>query len=280
MGLQGSIEEGRAVSAGHFGSPATGAALFRAADLATAGRDKLTSVPLYLQVSRVIEQRIRSGALAVGSLLPVETDLAKMFGVSRQTVRHAIAHLRDRGMLSARKGIGTRVESTERDWRSSFSVASVGDLFELARETELHIATRQDIEARGKLAIELGCRPGRKWFYFAGPRYHAPNETAFCWNEVYIDGRLGSIVRKLEVFRVAVFALVQERSGEYIVEIKQEIRPAAIGAEPARYMGVSPGDLALEITRRYFASGGRLIQLSKTLLPADRFAYSMTFRPG
>jgi GntR family transcriptional regulator len=45
-------------------------------------------------------------------------------------------------------------------------------------------------------------------------------------------------------------------------------------------MGVAPGDLALEITRRYFASGGRLIQLSKTLLPADRFAYSMTFRPG
>ena len=111
-------------------------------------------------------------------------------------------------------------------------MASVGDLFELARETELHITTRQDIEARGKLAIELQARPGRKWFYFAGPRYHAPNETAFCWNEVYIDGRLGSIVRKLEVFRVAVFALVQERSGEYIVEIKQEFGPRR--SEPSR----------------------------------------------
>ena len=113
MALQGPNEDGRAVAAGHFGSAATGAALFRAADLATAGSDKLTSVPLYLQVARAIEQRICSGALAVGSLLPVETDLAKMFGVSRQTVRHAIAHLRDRGMLSARKGVGTRVEFDE-----------------------------------------------------------------------------------------------------------------------------------------------------------------------
>jgi DNA-binding GntR family transcriptional regulator len=49
------------------------------------------------------------------------------------------------------------------------------------------------------------------------------------------------------VNRVAVFALVQERSGEYIVEIKQEIRPATIGAETARHMGVAPGDLALEM---------------------------------
>ena len=156
MALQGPIENERAVAAGHFASAATGAALFRAADLATAGSDKLTSVPLYLQVARVIEQRIRSGALEVGSLLPVETDLAKMFGVSRQTVRHAIAHLRDRGILSARKGVGTRVESRERDWRSSFSVASVGDLFELARETELHITTRT-----GHRGARQACR--RAW---------------------------------------------------------------------------------------------------------------------
>ncbi len=46
MALQGSIEDGRAVIAGHFGSAGTGAALFRAADLATAGSDQLTSVPL------------------------------------------------------------------------------------------------------------------------------------------------------------------------------------------------------------------------------------------
>ena len=63
MALQGPIEDGRAVTAGYFGTAATVAALFRAADLATADSDKLTSVPLYLQVARVIEQRIRSGPL-------------------------------------------------------------------------------------------------------------------------------------------------------------------------------------------------------------------------
>jgi len=259
-------------------APETG--LFQMTDLAATGStDERTSVPLYLQVARLIERRIRDGSLKIGSLLPTENDLAKMLGVSRQTVRHAIGHLRSQAMLSARKGVGTRVEALQGDWRSRFSVGSVADLVELARETEMRIAMREDIEARGKLAVELACRPGRKWLHFAGPRYHVPNETAFCWSEVYLDGRLAPIVRKIDVFRLAVFALVQEQSGEHIVEIKQDIRPAVIDAERARCLGAAAGDLALEITRRYIASGGRLIQLSKTLLPADRFAYSMTFRP-
>jgi GntR family transcriptional regulator len=268
------------MSVSHLEELAVAAGLFREADLAaTRGSESLACVPLYLQVARLIERKIREGSLKIGSLLPTEIDLGRMLGVSRQTVRHAIGHLRNQGMLSARKGVGTRVEASQRDSRSSFSVQSVADLVELARETEMRIVAREEIEARGKLAVELACRPGRKWLHFAGPRYHVPNATAFCWSEVYLDGRLAPIVRKIDVIRLAVFVLVQEQSGEHIVEIKQDIRPAIIDAERARWMGARDGDLALEITRRYIASGGRLIELSKTLLPADRFAYSMTFRP-
>ncbi|WP_181706981.1 GntR family transcriptional regulator [Chthonobacter rhizosphaerae] len=236
-------------------------------------------VPLYLQVAKLIERKISDRTLPVGSLLPTENDLAARLGVSRQTVRHAIGHLRDLGLLSARKGVGTRVESSAKDWRTSYSVGSVADLVELARETEMRVTRRGEVEARGKLAVELACRPGRRWYHFEGPRFHVPAETAYCWSEVWLDGRLASIVRNIDVFRTAVFALVEDQSGEHIVEIKQDIRPAMIDADRAPVLGSGPGDLALEITRRYLGTGGRLLQMSRTLLPADRFSYSMTFRP-
>ncbi|WP_075214275.1 GntR family transcriptional regulator [Mongoliimonas terrestris] len=238
-----------------------------------------SSVPLYLQVAKLIERRIRDRLLPVGSLLPTENDLAAGLGVSRQTVRHAIAHLRDQGLLSARKGVGTRVEASSRDWRTTYSVGSVADLMELARETEFRVLRRADVEARGRLASDLACRPGRRWHWFEGPRYHVPADTAYCWNEVWLDARLSNHVKGIDTFRTAVFALVEDRSGEHVVEIKQDIRPAAIPPERAGFLGSAAGDLALEITRRYFGSGGRLLQMSKTLLPADRFSYSMTFRP-
>jgi DNA-binding GntR family transcriptional regulator len=243
-----------------------------------AGEDQCAT-PLYLRVARLLEGRIRDGLAPVGSLLPTENDLAAHLGVSRQTVRQAIGCLRDKGLISARKGVGTRVEASKKDWKRSYSVASVADLMELARETEFHVLRREDIEARGKFATELGCRAGRRWHTFAGPRYHIPGETAFCWTICVLDGRLAGIVRATDVFRSAVFALVEDRSGEHIAEIKQDIRPVMLDEEVAGYCGCRQGDLALEITRRYFGSGSRLILLSKTILPGDRFSYSMTFNP-
>jgi DNA-binding GntR family transcriptional regulator len=254
--------------------PTPAAPLFAVADLAGRG-----PAPLYLQVAQLIERRIRERALPVGALLPTENELAAALDVSRQTVRFAIAHLRERGLLSARKGVGTRVEAAARDWRRSYSVRSVADLRDLANETEMRVIRSLDVEARGKLAAELGCRPGRRWRYFEGPRFHAPTEPAFCWSEVWLDGRLAPIVRGVESFRSAVFTLVERESGEHIGEIRQDIRPCTIPQARAAALGATAGDLALEITRRYYAAAGRLLQMSKTTLPADRFSYSMTFKP-
>ena len=254
----------------------TGASpLFAAADLAAGA-----AAPLYLQVAHLIERRIRERALPVGSLLPTENELAGALGVSRQTVRAAIAHMRERALLSARKGVGTRVEAASRDWRRTYSVRSVSDLVDLANETEMRVLRADDVEARGRLAAELGCRPGRRWRWFEGPRHHVPAETAFSWSEVWLDGRLASVVRGVETFRSAVFVLVERETGEHVAEIKQDIRPCVIAPERAALLGAAPGALALEITRRYYGAGGRLLLMSKTTLPADRFSYSMTFTPS
>ena len=50
-----------------------------------------TQTPLYLQVAHRLERQIISGERAVGSLLPPEAELAQQLGVSRHTVRQAIA---------------------------------------------------------------------------------------------------------------------------------------------------------------------------------------------
>src|ERR1700716_1513249 len=102
------------------------------------------AAPLYLRVARLIERNIRDRRLAVGSLLPTEHELSSSLKVSRQTVRHAIAHLRDQGLLSARKGVATRVEASAHDWRKSYSVRSVADLVETrARDRNACHASRR-----------------------------------------------------------------------------------------------------------------------------------------
>jgi GntR family transcriptional regulator len=235
--------------------------------------ENVGSVPLYLKVAHHLESRIADGTYPVGSLLPPEAHLAEELGVSRHTVRQAIARLKRGRRLSARKGVGTRVEPVQDDWRSRFRAESRNDLFDFARETELHFHIRKSVAVRGAQASRMGVRSGRKWAYLAGPRYFAGEKSPFCWNEVYLDPNLASVVEDMDVLRVALFMLVERHTGERITEIQQEIRPTLIEGEAARGLGVPEGTLGLELTRRYLGSGRRLLEYAVQTGTADAYVY-------
>ncbi|SFR12213.1 GntR family transcriptional regulator [Poseidonocella sedimentorum] len=245
----------------------------QAADLTVAFAD---GTPLYLQVAQHVQKLIDDGTYPVGSLLPRESDLAEALGVSRHTIRQAISQLRQRGLLTARKGVGTRVEAPQDDWRSRFSANSRGGLFDFARATELHFKTRKTVEARGQIAAEMGVRPGRKFHYLSGPRYYAGDAKPFCVNEVYLDPRLRHVVDDIPILRVALFNLVEEATGDRVMEIQQDVRAAYMPDHVAHWLDREPGDLALKMTRRYLGSGARLLEYAVQYHPGDNFAYHTT----
>ena len=64
---------------------------------------------LWHQVAEALAQDILGGAMAMESRLPTEPALMARFGVSRFTVRQAIASLEQRGLVRAEQGRGTFV---------------------------------------------------------------------------------------------------------------------------------------------------------------------------
>ncbi|MBJ3777632.1 GntR family transcriptional regulator [Acuticoccus mangrovi] len=241
-------------------------------------RPTISTAPLYLQVAHHLDTQISEGRYPVGSLLPTENDLASDLSVSRQTVRQAIAVLRSGGRLSARKGVGTKVEANITESRRKFVAASRAELFEFARETELFIEEREEIGARGKFAAELGCRPGRRFLRLAGTRFPADEKTPLSYDQVYIDARYSAAVKDIDSARTAIFSLIEKQSGEKIEEIFQEIRPTVLHGEIAAKLAVDDGELAMQITRRYFGSGRRPLEYSVQIFPASRFTYTTTLR--
>ncbi|GAA4228446.1 GntR family transcriptional regulator [Sagittula sp. NFXS13] len=232
-----------------------------------------TNTPLYLRVAHKLERQIVSGERAVGTLLPPEAELAVQLGVSRHTMRQAIAQLRQRGMLSARKGVGTRVENARPQWRDRFRDNNRDDLFEFASESEMFIRTKERRGLRGKEAAELGVRPGKTLIYMEGPRHFINEPLPFCWNEVYLDPIAEPVIKDMEVQRSSLFHLIEAHTGERIVDIQQEIRAVTIRPDICEQIGQPEGTIGLRITRRYLASGGRLMEFAIQTSPADSFAY-------
>lgn len=71
---------------------------------------KLKHVKVYDQ----LYARIESGEYPEGSQLPSEPDLSKMMGVSRMTLRHAIALLREDGLIHNIQGKGNFVQGRKK----------------------------------------------------------------------------------------------------------------------------------------------------------------------
>jgi len=68
-----------------------------------------SDVPVYKQVAAILRDQITSGELRALDPLPSETALAQTYGVGRDTVRHALAVLRDEGLVFTVAQRGTYV---------------------------------------------------------------------------------------------------------------------------------------------------------------------------
>jgi GntR family transcriptional regulator len=62
--------------------------------------------PRYQMIADNLRDRIRSGGVTAGRLLPSESSLSEEFSVSRVTVRRALEQLREAGLIDSRQGLG------------------------------------------------------------------------------------------------------------------------------------------------------------------------------
>lgn len=105
---------------------------------------KIEAEKLSQAVIRQIELLILRGILKPGERLPSERDLAERLGVSRPSLREAIAELQTRGLLTSRAGAGIFVEDV---LGAAFSPALIR-LFSAHEEAVFdYLALRRDLES-------------------------------------------------------------------------------------------------------------------------------------
>ena len=72
--------------------------------------------PVWRSIAESLRRAISEGHYSEGEKLPTEAVLSDRFGVNRHTVRHAIKHLTDEGLVFARRGAGVFVLAKPLDY--------------------------------------------------------------------------------------------------------------------------------------------------------------------
>lgn len=116
--------------------------------------EKITPEKLSHSIIRQVELLILRGVLRPGERLPSERELSEKMGVSRPSLREALAELAQRGLLTARAGAGVYVS---RDLDAAFPQPLVR-LFATHDEAVFdYLAFRKELESR---AAERAARMG------------------------------------------------------------------------------------------------------------------------
>ncbi|MBT3556777.1 MAG: GntR family transcriptional regulator [Rhodospirillales bacterium] len=112
--------------------------------------------PLFKQFQREIVQKIVSGELVPGDRLESETELVKIYGLSRQTIGKALTGLAEQGLLERNKRAGTVVSLGSRE---RFSMPALDISLEVVERGGMYEYEIIDVSIHTALSEETGlCR--------------------------------------------------------------------------------------------------------------------------
>lgn len=239
----------------------------RADSLRTLSRQSLE--PLYEQLAARISNQIERGELPAGTMLESEAELIVRYGVSRITVRQAIAVLRKQGKLMARRGKGTfvaeKVVSQRLDTLQGFydALRSQGldpqlQLLEFSPD-----AGSQDLGRPSKADLPVRLK-----------RLYSLDGQPFALVIGYLPGRAGEI-GAARVERMNVYQIVGEYLGVRVARAEVTIRCQRPPAEVAKLFGLKRSESMLVMDRQSFTQDQNVCEAMRIYIVAERYQFSL-----
>lgn len=266
-------------------APRTASPRRRESNAAPAPAGRAAGKPIYQRVADQLRLAIVDGRYPVGARLPTEMELCEELGISRFTARGAVRLLLTEGLVTRRTRVGTIVTALPGDARYGMDVASVQNLLQYARDTELRLAYVGKIALSKKFARDFGAEPGEEWTYALGVRYDSsvgdPGEKSgrpICVTRIFVNPQLEGIEGKLRTRKSAIYALIEREYNINIRRVEQEIQSVLLDVDDAANLGCEPGSPGLRILRRYYSDEGLLLEAAESIHPGERFTYHMQLR--
>lgn len=234
--------------------------------------------PLYYQIYSILKQAILNGAVANGTQMPTEQQLAESFGVSRITAKRAMDELAGEDLVERRRGKGTHV--TYQYVPKPVQAPLIGMLQEIesmARNTQVQVITCRRAQPPAPIADTLHLDKGVKALQLTRVRSREgqPFGHYASWTtglEAPLTKRDFRDAPRLEIFR---------RHGLNITHVTQTISAEAATSELAKRLNTSVGSPLISLIRHSYTTRGgeeQIVDYLHTHYHPERFQYQMDLK--
>ena len=237
--------------------------------------DDSKPTPLYLQLQRAIRHAVRSGALKADDALPSERDLARELGISRVTVRKAIAGLVENGLLVQRWGSGTFIAGRMHVEQPLSRLSSfTDDMIARGLKPSALFLHKGAGAVSPKEAMALGLSPGETVSRIH--RLRLADEVPMAIEYAVVPARYLPDAGEVEASLYAVLI----RRGFAPRRALQRLHAVLLSDEQARLLQLRPGSAALYIERRSFLAGGEVVEFTCSYYSGDAYDFVVELTIG
>ena len=229
---------------------------------------------LYRQIAARLRGAITAGRLPVGSELPTEASLAKGFGVSLITVRHALRELEAEGLIDKRPAKPAMVASAEPRGPSARRLNSLDDIVAATAGAALEISDWHEQHAPAAARV-LGLDPATALPCLRGRvmRDGVPLSDV----TIFFPPAIGAQLTRRDFDDVVVFRSVQRRFGLRLSGVRVTVRAELADAALARRLDISVGAAVLVSEIVYLDDAGQPAEFTVARHRGDAYSLSYAF---
>jgi GntR family transcriptional regulator len=221
-------------------------------------------VPLHRQLFLVLHDEIARGAIAPGDALPTEQSLCDQFGVSRITVRRALADLAEQGYIERRQGVGSFVRQRGRPDEAPPVGSYMDSLRQAQFQTSIDVVEHEVRTPPSPIGDALGVT-GEMLHVLRVRRERRTHEPLMV-TEAWLPTDLADTLTTSALRRKPLYELLSA-AGVVIDRMQHEITAEIAGPRNANLINVAIGSALLRVNRLAFVAGSPHHHVSILLSP-------------
>jgi GntR family transcriptional regulator len=230
-----------------------------------------TQVPLHYQIADYLLIMLQKGSLPIDERVPPEEELCKVFSVSRTTVRRAVDHLLQKGLIMKKQGKGTFWTKKAGTLEGNKPSGINRQIFNITEETTVKVLAKYTEKAPPHVADFLKLPHDSDVIIFKRLRFINREPMSITIN--YMPVAVGTNIEKKHLEEMTMLETLETVIKIDLGIVEHEVEITRANSEVARHLKVPVLDPVLTVNTSVFDSEGEPVEIVWTHFVEDKYKF-------
>lgn len=233
--------------------------------------NKDNPIPLYYQLAEWLREQIQTGLLKAGAQLPSERELSEQFGISRMTVRQAIAYLGHEGVLLVKQGVGTFVSEPKLAHDTLHLLGFTEEMIQQGGVAISRVLEQRVIQV--PVGVARGLNLASTQTVLKIVRLRLAGQTPLLLETIFIPALLCPGLEDEDLTTTSLYALLERHYGLRLRYARQSLEATIANDYESDLFGVEPGTPMILVEGVTSTDQNQPVEYFKAIYRGDRFKF-------